>query len=148
MSLAYPRFGTDRQRGDCFGELRRRTEAAGGKMSARTLRTVERDGFVHREAHPVIPPRVDHSLTRPGPATAEPATGPAWRIELRPPEVEPPTSSGTFHAGGDQEWVRSHAPRQCPDAEPLTGVRHGPMLGSAPIAVAHGAVSALRAPPP
>lgn len=32
-------------------------------MLAHTLKTLERDGFVHREAHPVIPPRVDYSLT-------------------------------------------------------------------------------------
>jgi DNA-binding HxlR family transcriptional regulator len=29
----------------------------------RTLRTLEADGLVAREAHPVIPPRVDYSLT-------------------------------------------------------------------------------------
>ena len=32
-------------------------------MLAQTLRTLEADGFVHRDAHPVIPPRVDYSLT-------------------------------------------------------------------------------------
>ncbi|WP_445076235.1 winged helix-turn-helix transcriptional regulator, partial [[Kitasatospora] papulosa] len=29
------------------------------KMLAQTLQTLERDGFVHRDAKPVIPPRVD-----------------------------------------------------------------------------------------
>ena len=32
-------------------------------MLAQTLRTLEADGFVHRDAQPVIPPRVDYSLT-------------------------------------------------------------------------------------
>ena len=33
--------------------------------------TLEEDGFVHREAHPVIPPRVDYSLTPLGAELAE-----------------------------------------------------------------------------
>ena len=32
-------------------------------MLAQTLKTLERDGLVHREARPTIPPRVDYSLT-------------------------------------------------------------------------------------
>ena len=35
-------------------------------MLAQTLRTLERDGLVHRDAQPVIPPRVDYSLTARG----------------------------------------------------------------------------------
>ncbi|MEU1085292.1 winged helix-turn-helix transcriptional regulator [Streptomyces sp. NPDC005576] len=46
-----------------FSELRRAIESVSEKMLAQTLRTLERDGFVHRDAHPVIPPRVDYSLT-------------------------------------------------------------------------------------
>jgi len=33
------------------------------KMLAQTLQTLERDGLVHREALPVIPPHVEYSLT-------------------------------------------------------------------------------------
>jgi DNA-binding HxlR family transcriptional regulator len=32
-------------------------------MLAQTLKTLEGDGFVRRDAQPVIPPRVDYSLT-------------------------------------------------------------------------------------
>jgi DNA-binding HxlR family transcriptional regulator len=32
-------------------------------MLAQTLKTLESDGLVHRDAQPVIPPRVDYSLT-------------------------------------------------------------------------------------
>jgi DNA-binding HxlR family transcriptional regulator len=32
-------------------------------MLAQTLRVLEADGFVRREAQPTIPPRVDYSLT-------------------------------------------------------------------------------------
>ncbi|MFD6421531.1 winged helix-turn-helix transcriptional regulator [Streptomyces sp. NPDC060198] len=46
-----------------FSELRRTIENVSEKMLAQTLRTLERDGFVHRDAQPVIPPRVDYSLT-------------------------------------------------------------------------------------
>ncbi|MGH3520396.1 MAG: winged helix-turn-helix transcriptional regulator [Haloechinothrix sp.] len=46
-----------------WSELRRRAEGVSEKMLAQTLRTLERDGFVHRDARPVIPPRVDYSLS-------------------------------------------------------------------------------------
>ena len=46
-----------------WGELRRHVEGISEKMLAQTLRTLEADGLVHREAFPVIPPRVDYSLT-------------------------------------------------------------------------------------
>ncbi|MGH3948536.1 MAG: winged helix-turn-helix transcriptional regulator [Pseudonocardiaceae bacterium] len=46
-----------------WSELRRRAEGVSEKMLAQTLRTLERDDFVHRDARPVIPPRVDYSLS-------------------------------------------------------------------------------------
>jgi DNA-binding HxlR family transcriptional regulator len=46
-----------------WGELRRGIEGISEKMLAQTLRTLEGDGFVLREAQAVIPPRVDYSLT-------------------------------------------------------------------------------------
>lgn len=46
-----------------FSELRRAIGGVSEKMLAQTLQTLERDGFVHRDAKPVIPPRVDYSLT-------------------------------------------------------------------------------------
>jgi DNA-binding HxlR family transcriptional regulator len=50
-----------------FGELRRAVSRGGRtaseKMLTQTLQTLERDGLVHRDAKPVIPPRVDYSLT-------------------------------------------------------------------------------------
>lgn len=49
-----------------WSELRRRAEGISEKMLAQTLRTLEADGFVHRDAQPVIPPRVDYSLTERG----------------------------------------------------------------------------------
>lgn len=46
-----------------WSELRRVVEGISEKMLAQTLRTLERDGIVHRQAAPTIPPRVDYSLT-------------------------------------------------------------------------------------
>ncbi len=49
-----------------WGELRRRVQGISEKMLAQTLRILEADGFVHREAHPTIPPHVEYSLTDQG----------------------------------------------------------------------------------
>ncbi|MFD9909782.1 winged helix-turn-helix transcriptional regulator [Streptomyces sp. NPDC059063] len=46
-----------------FSELRREIGRVSEKMLTQTLQTLERDGLVHRDAKPVIPPRVDYSLT-------------------------------------------------------------------------------------
>ncbi|GGT15439.1 transcriptional regulator [Streptomyces atratus] len=54
-----------------FSELRREVGGVSEKMLAQTLQTLERDGFVHRDAKPVIPPRVDYSLTGLGREAAE-----------------------------------------------------------------------------
>lgn len=53
-----------------WGELRRTVEGVSEKMLAQTLRTLEADGFVNRDAQPTIPPRVDYSLTERGRALA------------------------------------------------------------------------------
>jgi DNA-binding HxlR family transcriptional regulator len=46
-----------------WGELRRLLTGVTEKMLSQTLHTLEADGVVAREAHPVVPPRVDYSLT-------------------------------------------------------------------------------------
>ncbi|SEC74559.1 helix-turn-helix domain-containing protein [Streptomyces sp. TLI_105] len=52
-----------RERSYRFSELRRAIGGVSEKMLTQTLQTLERDGFVHRDAKPVIPPRVDYTLT-------------------------------------------------------------------------------------
>jgi len=49
-----------------WGELRRVVQGISEKMLAQTLRTLEADGIVRREAQNTIPPRVDYSLTQRG----------------------------------------------------------------------------------
>ena len=49
-----------------WGEIRRWVKGVTEKMLAQTLRNLEADGLVLREAHPVIPPHVDYSLTARG----------------------------------------------------------------------------------
>ncbi|MEU1230041.1 helix-turn-helix domain-containing protein [Streptomyces sp. NPDC005828] len=65
-----------RERSYRFSELRRAIGGVSEKMLTQTLQTLERDGFVHRDAKPVIPPRVDYSLTDLG---AE-AAGRVWEL--------------------------------------------------------------------
>jgi len=46
-----------------FSELRREIDGISQRMLTLTLRNLERDGLVDRVVHPVVPPRVDYSLT-------------------------------------------------------------------------------------
>ncbi|MFF2508889.1 winged helix-turn-helix transcriptional regulator [Streptomyces sp. NPDC058067] len=70
-----------------FSELRREIGRVSEKMLTQTLQTLERDGMVHRDAKPVIPPRVDYSLTPLGrEAAAQVRTLATW-TERRMDEV-------------------------------------------------------------
>ncbi|WP_410626713.1 winged helix-turn-helix transcriptional regulator [Amycolatopsis sp. cmx-8-4] len=70
-----------------FSELRKRIDGVSEKMLAQTLRTLERDGFVHREAYPQVPPRVEYSLTPRGHEAAELVTGLVTWVEDRMPAI-------------------------------------------------------------
>ncbi|CAL9301677.1 helix-turn-helix domain-containing protein [Streptomyces olindensis] len=76
-----------------FSELRRAIGTYGSrgvseKMLTQTLQTLERDGLVHRDARPVIPPRVDYSLTDLGREAAEQVRSLAQWTHRRMDDVE------------------------------------------------------------
>jgi DNA-binding HxlR family transcriptional regulator len=68
-----------------YSALRRAIGGVSEKMLAQTLRTLETDGFVHREVVPTAPPQVTYSLTDLG------------------QEV-------TTHLAGLLEWIDTHIP--------------------------------------
>ena len=49
-----------------FSELRRSIGSISQKVLTANLRQMERDGLVHREVYPEVPPRVEYSLTDTG----------------------------------------------------------------------------------
>ncbi|MEW1777936.1 helix-turn-helix domain-containing protein [Streptomyces sp. NPDC086777] len=71
-----------------FSELRRAIGRVSEKMLTQTLQTLERDGLVHRDAKPVIPPRVDYSLTDLGREAARQVRDLALWTERRMADVE------------------------------------------------------------
>ena len=49
-----------------FNEMRRYLGSVSDKTLSQTLRELERDGLIHREMYPEIPPKVEYSLTERG----------------------------------------------------------------------------------
>ena len=49
-----------------FSELRKVIHGATPKMLTQQLRELEADSLIHREVYPVIPPKVEYSLTEQG----------------------------------------------------------------------------------
>lgn len=49
-----------------FSQLRKAVSGATAKMLTQQLRELEADALVHREVYPVIPPKVEYSLTETG----------------------------------------------------------------------------------
>ncbi|MEU5528496.1 helix-turn-helix domain-containing protein [Micromonospora chersina] len=46
-----------------FTELERQVEGISRRMLTLTLRNLERDGLLHRQVHPTVPPRVEYTAT-------------------------------------------------------------------------------------
>lgn len=55
-----------------FGEMQRRIPGLSKKMLIQALRTLERDGLVHRQVFQVVPPKTEYTLTELGRRLHEP----------------------------------------------------------------------------
>src|SRR2546426_12491607 len=55
-----------------YATLQREIGGISQKMLTQTLRSLERDGLVQHTVHPVVPPKVEYSLTRLGRTLMEP----------------------------------------------------------------------------
>jgi DNA-binding HxlR family transcriptional regulator len=71
-----------------FSALRRTIGGVSEKMLAQTLRTLESDGFLHREVAPTTPPQVTYSLTALGAELTERVTGLVEWIAVRVADIE------------------------------------------------------------
>ena len=49
-----------------FNEMRRYVGTAADKTLSQTLKELERDGLIHREMYPEVPPKVEYTLTERG----------------------------------------------------------------------------------
>ncbi|MEM1322764.1 MAG: helix-turn-helix domain-containing protein [Bacteroidota bacterium] len=52
-----------------YSELRRNIPHITDKMLTSQLRQLEAEGFIHREVYPVVPPKVEYSITEKGRTT-------------------------------------------------------------------------------
>ena len=55
-----------------YSDLQREIGGVSQKMLTQTLRNLERDGLVQRKVYPVVPPKVEYSLTPLGQTLTEP----------------------------------------------------------------------------
>ena len=55
-----------------YAMLQREIGGISQKMLTQTLRSLERDGLIARKVHPVVPPKVEYSLTPLGRTLIEP----------------------------------------------------------------------------
>ena len=82
LILVALRDGTHR-----FSDLRRKMGGVSEKMLAQSLQALEQDGFINRVSYPVVPPRVEYSLTPLGEQVSDKVAALADWIELNLPQV-------------------------------------------------------------
>lgn len=69
-------------------ELQREISGVSQKMLTQTLRSLERDGLVSRKIYPVVPPRVEYTLTPLGQSLIEPLNAICLWAEKHLPELQ------------------------------------------------------------
>ena len=52
-----------------YGEMKKTMPKVTHKMLTSSLRVLEEEGFIHREVYPVVPPKVEYSLSERGQRT-------------------------------------------------------------------------------
>lgn len=96
-----------------YNELRRKIGGVSQKMLTETLRRLERDGLVARKVYPVVPPKVEYSLTPLGQTLVEPLKAlckwaEAHLSELQAAQARNRAHAAKAHPGGPR--VAAHAP--------------------------------------
>ncbi len=71
-----------------FTELQRSIDGISQRMLTLTLRQLERDGLVQRVVYPVVPPRVEYSLTELGKTLIEPLIAVAGWADAHRTDIE------------------------------------------------------------
>jgi len=71
-----------------YAELQREIGGISQKMLTQTLRSLERDGLVDRKVYPVVPPKVEYSLSRLGRTLIEPLRALCRWSEKHLPELQ------------------------------------------------------------
>ncbi|HEY6112438.1 MAG TPA: helix-turn-helix domain-containing protein [Chthoniobacterales bacterium] len=71
-----------------YSALQQRIGGISQKMLTQTLRSLERDGLVQRKVYPVVPPRVEYSLTRLGRTLIDPLRALCRWSEKHLPELQ------------------------------------------------------------
>ena len=71
-----------------YAELQREIGGISQKMLTQTLRSLERDGLISRKVHPVVPPKVEYSLTPLGRTLIEPLNAICHWSEKHLPQLQ------------------------------------------------------------
>ncbi len=71
-----------------YSELQRKIGGVSQKMLTQTLRKLEQEGLVERRVYPVVPPKVEYSLTPLGRTLTEPLRAICKWAEKHLPELE------------------------------------------------------------
>ena len=71
-----------------YSQIQRKIGGVSQKMLTQTLRGLERDGLVERRVYPVVPPKVEYSLTPLGRTLTDPLRAICRWAEQHLPELE------------------------------------------------------------
>ena len=85
-----------------YAELQREIGGISQKRLTQTLRSLERDGLVDRKVYPVVPPKVEYSLSRLGRTLIEPLRALCRWSEKHLPELQANRTRARAQAARDQ----------------------------------------------